>query len=70
MMYDKQFQLFSAAINEKIGFQKDGYKLEARDYDDDGIYYYLRHPNGNRIRIYIYSEVVQIWKNDTLVKTI
>lgn len=69
-MYDKQFQLFSAAINEKIGFQDDGYEVEARDSDDDGIYYYLRHPNGNRIRIYIYSEVVQIWKNDTLVKTI
>lgn len=69
-MYDKQFQLFRAAINEKIGFQNDGYEVEARDSDDDGIYYYLRHPNGNRIRIYIYSEVVQIFKNDTLVKTI
>ena len=69
-MYDKQFQLFRAAINEKISFQDDGYEVEARDSDDDGIYYYLRHPNGNRIRIYIYSEVVQIWKNDTLVKTI
>ena len=69
-MYDKQFQLFRAAINEKIGFQNDGYEVEARDSDDDGIYYYLRHPNGNRIRIYIYSEVVQIWKNDTLIKII
>lgn len=69
-MYDKQFQLFRAAINEKIGFQEDGYEVEARDSDDDGIYYYLSHPNGNRIRIYIYSEIVQIWKNDTLVKTI
>lgn len=69
-MYDKQFKLFRAAINEKIGFQDNGYEVEARDSDDDGIYYYLRHPNGNRIRIYIYSEVVQIWKNDTLVKTI
>lgn len=70
MMYDKQFQLFRAAINEKIGFQNDGYEVLARDSDDDGIYYYLRHPNGNSIRIFIYHSLVQIWKNDRLIKVI
>ena len=71
MKQDTQTKLFRAAIHEKHSFEDCGYVVEARDFDDDGIYYYLRHPNnGNRVRIYIFTEVVQVWKNDTLIKSI
>lgn len=71
MKLDSQTKLFRAAIHEKHSFEDCGYETVGRDFDNDDIWYSLRHPkNGNRVIIYIFQGGVDIWKNDTLIKTI